>query len=73
MHFNMDNTKVYPGDVLLNITGASIERSVVFPIDLGEANVSQHVTIIRLIALSINGILLLGILSPLVQKIVLTR
>lgn len=44
---NMRGTKVKPNDVLLNITGASIGRVACAPIDLVEANVNQHVAIIR--------------------------
>lgn len=47
IHKEMINTRVLPGDVLLNITGASIGRCYYFPNDLGEANVNQHVCIIR--------------------------
>ena len=41
------NTRVRPGDVLLNITGASIGRSSLVPDDLPDANVNQHVCIFR--------------------------
>jgi type I restriction enzyme S subunit len=47
MHAEMKRTHVKPDDVLLNITGASIGRSTYVPHDLGEANVNQHVCIIR--------------------------
>src|SRR3546814_4670231 len=41
-------TAVRPGDVLLNITGASIGRACVVPDGFEEeANVSQHVAILR--------------------------
>lgn len=46
-HEQMDSTRVLPGDVLLNITGASIGRVAIAPPDLSEANVNQHVSIIR--------------------------
>lgn len=46
-HERMSATKLKPSDVLLNITGASIGRSCVFPSGIGEANVNQHVCIIR--------------------------
>jgi type I restriction enzyme, S subunit len=46
-HDEMKGSKVLAFDVLLNITGASIGRSAVVPATLGEANVSQHVCIIR--------------------------
>src|SRR5450759_3911317 len=46
-HNQMSGSKVYPNDVLLNITGASIGRCHFVPFDLKEANVNQHVCIIR--------------------------
>jgi type I restriction enzyme S subunit len=73
VHEQMSNTKVIPDDVLLNITGASLGRSTIFPRDLIEANVSQHVTIIRLIQKRMKNFLHLGILSPLIQKLVWGR
>jgi type I restriction enzyme S subunit len=69
----MNNTQVFPGDVLLNITGASLGRSTIFPEHLKIANVSQHVTIIRLIGESMGLFVHLGILSPLVQRLVWGR
>lgn len=72
-HEVMQNTQVFPRDVLLNITGASLGRSTVFPKKLVTANVSQHVTIIRLIETEMADFLHLGILSPLVQKLVWGR
>lgn len=47
VHDQMRGTSVCPGDVLLNITGASLGRSSVAPPDLPAANVNQHVCIIR--------------------------
>lgn len=47
MHESMKRTKAYSNDVLLNITGASIGRSAVIPEMVQEANVNQHVCIIR--------------------------
>lgn len=44
----MRGSAVFPNDVLLNITGASIGRSCVVPENIGPANVNQHVCIIRL-------------------------
>jgi len=46
-HAKMENSQVHQGDVLLNITGASIGRCYYMPMDLVEANVNQHVCIIR--------------------------
>ncbi len=47
IHQTMQGTRVSPSDVLLNITGASIGRCAVVPPGIGEANVNQHVCIIR--------------------------
>jgi type I restriction enzyme S subunit len=47
LHEKMSRTHVHPNDVLLNITGASIGRSAYVPSDFGQANVNQHVCIIR--------------------------
>lgn len=47
VHQKMKRTQVRPGDVLLNITGASIGRSAVVTDDVPVANVNQHVCIIR--------------------------
>ncbi|PKR79551.1 hypothetical protein CW751_14470 [Brumimicrobium salinarum] len=46
IHEKMSGSKVMKDDVLLNITGASIGRSSIFNLD-EEANVNQHVCIIR--------------------------
>lgn len=46
-HQRMSGSLVKPGDVLLNITGASIGRTCVVPPSLLVANVNQHVCIIR--------------------------
>lgn len=45
----MKNTRVKSGDVLLNITGASLGRCTVVTPDFPPANVNQHVSIIRCI------------------------
>jgi type I restriction enzyme S subunit len=46
-HGRMASTEVQPGDVLLNITGASIGRACCVPEHICPANVNQHVSIIR--------------------------
>jgi type I restriction enzyme S subunit len=51
IHDDMANSKVISGDVLLNITGASIGRCYFTDESLGEANVNQHVCIIRPMAI----------------------
>ena len=44
---SMGRTRVLAGDVLLNITGASIGRVAPFELEKIRANVNQHVCIIR--------------------------
>lgn len=46
-HEFMSNSKVFEGDVLINITGASISRCFYIENLQGEANVNQHVCIVR--------------------------
>lgn len=54
-HKKMSGTIVYPNDILINITGASIGRAAIAQTnDFTEANVSQHVSIVRLIESTIN-------------------
>jgi len=72
-HNKMSNTIVYANDILLNITGGSLGRSTIFPSDIGEANVSQHVTIIRPTEITMNSYLHLCILSPYIQKLIWDR
>jgi len=43
----MSNSRIQDGDVLLNITGASIGRCYFVPDGFGRGNVNQHVCIIR--------------------------
>ena len=73
IHRQMSNTIVQPNDILLNITGASLGRSAIYPDGIGEANVSQHVTIIRPTDSSIRFYLHLCILSPYIQSLVWDR
>lgn len=54
IHKKMDGTRVFQGDILLNITGASIGRTCVVPSNFNEGNVSQHVSIIRIALPSIT-------------------
>ncbi|MFP2516133.1 restriction endonuclease subunit S [Buttiauxella agrestis] len=46
-HNEMKGTRVLEGDILLNITGGSIGRSCIVPTPFVEANVNQHVCILR--------------------------
>ena len=47
LHQKLSSSHVRSGDVLLNITGASIGRTCSVPDDFVEGNVNQHVCIIR--------------------------
>lgn len=47
IHKSMSRSRVHNEDVLLNITGASIGRCTIVPPGFPEANVNQHVCIIR--------------------------
>lgn len=47
IHSSMSSSQLSDGDVLLNITGASIGRCTFVPEGFGDANVNQHVCIIR--------------------------
>ena len=70
-HERMSGTHVMQGDVLLNITGASIGRCALVPDDLGEANVSQHVAIIRLVDRRLRYFLHLCMISPFFQRTIM--
>ncbi len=70
IHERMAGTHVRPDDVLLNITGASIGRCALVPIDFKEGNVSQHVAIIRLFLPDIREFIHLSLISPFFQKVI---
>lgn len=71
-HKNMQRSVVKKGDVLLNITGASIGRCTLYNEDY-EANVNQHVTILRTRPIEMVPIFLMyTVISPLVQDQILT-
>ena len=72
-HERMSGTTVLGNDILLNITGASLGRCALVPSDFGEANVSQHVTIIRLTDPEVREYLHLCILSPYTQAMIWNR
>ena len=68
IHYEMRGSKVLANDVLLNITGGSIGRTCLAPIDIGEANVNQHVCIIRSKDESFSELLSLIMASTLVSE-----
>jgi type I restriction enzyme S subunit len=69
-HESMRGTQVKPNDVLLNITGASIGRVACAPSDLIEANVNQHVAIIRPLELLDARYLVYWLSQPNVQDFI---
>ncbi len=70
-HAKMAGTVVVANDLLFNITGASIGRCAVVPSDFDEANVSQHVTIIRAVLPELNAFLHKVLVSRHVQQTVM--
>lgn len=65
--FNTRGSHVEPKDVLLNVTGASIGRSAVVPDVFEDADVNQHVLILRQINPDLRWWVHEVIVSPLVQ------
>jgi type I restriction enzyme S subunit len=72
-HQRMANTKVMPKDILLNITGASLGRCALVTDNFPEANVSQHVTIIRLLKSDFRYFMHLVLRSSYGQKLIWGR
>ncbi|HQX53086.1 MAG TPA: restriction endonuclease subunit S [Planctomycetaceae bacterium] len=72
-HERMKNTRVIANDILLNITGASLGRCAKTPGDFPEANVSQHVTIIRPLLPELRHFLHICLLSPMGQSMIWGR
>lgn len=70
-HDKMSGTHVCAGDLLFNITGASIGRCAIVPESFETGNVSQHVTIVRPISNEILQFLHLVLMSRHVQKMVM--
>lgn len=70
-HKKMEGTKVLPNDILLNITGGSIGRAALVPSDFDEANVSQHVTIIRTVSIVNRKFIHKLMLSPFFQDYIM--
>ena len=71
IHQKMLGTHVEKNDILLNITGASIGRCALVPQELGEANVSQHVAIIRLIDVRLREFIHLALTAPFYQAMIM--
>ena len=67
IHHRMAGTAVQSKDLLLNITGGSLGRCCRVPDEFGQANVSQHVAIIRLAVSEMADFLHRLVLSPYFQ------
>ncbi|WP_417707716.1 restriction endonuclease subunit S [Pseudomonas sp.] len=70
-HQRMSGTHVEAGDLLFNITGASIGRCATVPYDFDTGNVSQHVTIVRPVSRDTQPFLHVVLVSQLVQQTVM--
>nr|WP_047229466.1 restriction endonuclease subunit S [Pseudomonas brassicacearum] len=70
-HQKMSGTHVEAGDLLFNITGASIGRCAAVPSGFDTGNVSQHVTIIRPVSGGTQPFLHVVLVSQLVQQTVI--
>jgi type I restriction enzyme S subunit len=70
-HRKMEGTHVLPYDILLNITGGSIGRCALVPSNFEQANVNQHVTIIRTVSLINKQYIHNMILSPYFQDYIM--
>ncbi len=66
----MKNTRINPNDVLLNITGASIGRCALVPLDMKHGNVNQHVCIIRPIEKLNSKFLTIYLSSDIIQNLI---
>jgi len=64
IHLKMSGTRVFPMDILLNITGGSIARAALVPDEFDEANVSQHVAILRPFEREMRRYIHLWLVSP---------
>jgi len=70
-HQKMSGTHVRDGDLLFNITGASIGRCAIVPDSFDTGNVSQHVVIVRSISKEVLQFLHLVLISNHVQQTVM--
>ena len=66
----LKNASVKANDVLLNITGASIGRVAIAPVETEGARVNQHVCIIRPTAEILPRFLEMFLASPIVQNLI---
>ncbi|GAA0744673.1 restriction endonuclease subunit S [Ideonella azotifigens] len=73
IHREMAGTHVFSGDLLFNITGASIGRCAAVPSHFDGGNVSQHVVIVRPALLELQAYLHKVLISDLVQDAVMAE
>ena len=73
IHQKMKGTHVRPGDVVLNITGASIARCALVPENFDTANVNQHVAICRPLKPDLNNWIHLFLTSPIGYNLIMER
>ena len=71
-HAAMSGTHIAPGDILLNITGASIGRTSVVPDTFDTGNVSQHVAIVRLVDKAIRRFVHLAMTATYFQDAIMS-
>ena len=64
VHQRMIGTHIKPKDILLNITGGSIGRCALVPDEFDSGNVSQHVSIVRLVELELRQYIHKFFISP---------
>ncbi|MCL6431547.1 MAG: restriction endonuclease subunit S [Anaerolineae bacterium] len=67
-HQKLSRSRLRPGDVLINLVGASIGRCGVVPRELAEANINQAVALVRPAANLLPEYLMYLLLSPPVQQ-----
>ncbi len=70
-HDKMEGASVYSGDILLNITGASIGRCCIVPKSFDVGHVNQHVIIIRPLASNICKYLHNVLVSNYIQQTIM--
>jgi type I restriction enzyme S subunit len=68
IHRDMKGSQLKEGDILINITGASIGRTCVVPIELGIANINQHVAFLRTKCWFNTTYISLFLKSPFIKK-----
>ena len=71
--FETRGSHVFPKDMLLNITGASIGRCAIVPSEFEDADVNQHVLIMRPVISEANSFVHLAIISPFAQVQIMSQ